>query len=501
MGTQLSIKEIMENKLWIDSKYKLNGKIVSKEDCINTSHKFFNQPYTKSRTKKVVKKAKEVSALINEEIKFFIGNKFKEAVNKALGTYEDEILKEKDINLVRQKISSSIEGVQISNNILKKSLNDNLPTLFGTLDKTFQELVSENTKNEEQLEKLKKEADKNNSLSKSEIEKLESKCEESKFYIKQAKSILESQDKFTQQFSKCLTECKANSKKLKGLALNSNLSILSQKTMRNHLIRMNNILRKVLKDMNDLMNSLEGEYDKNSMKEKLDEIYAILKSSASNKDSYHWNQNIIMRASTGMEQQMSESRKAELMDIVVLKAKKYTQELYKIANLNTLNKSFLKKGFDFAKKVLTIMNILKTNEQKLEKKKQETVNKVAVKGFNREEAGLLFDCTCLSTRTMLTSARHSELINQMKSIAGGNFEIADIQDPTIRIIKHVAICIGIVLAVLTVLTFISALFVEAMPTVMTTIAGIATDIASYGSKSSTAVKVTKAVVTAATTVV
>ena len=78
MGTQLSIKEIMENKLWIDSKYKLKGKIVSKEDCINTSHKFFNQPYTKSRTKKVVKKAKEVSKLINEEIKFFIGNKFKE---------------------------------------------------------------------------------------------------------------------------------------------------------------------------------------------------------------------------------------------------------------------------------------------------------------------------------------------------------------------------------------------------------------------------------------
>lgn len=198
MGTQLSIKEIMENKLWIDSKYKLNGKIISKEDCINTSHKFFNQPYTKSRTKKVVKKAKEVSELINEEIKFFIGNKFKEAVNKALGTYEDEILKEKDINLVRQKISSSIEGVQISNNILKKSSKDDLPTLFGTLNKTFQELVSENTKNEEQLEKLKKEADKNNSLLKSEIKELESKCKESEFYIKQAKSILESQDEFTQ---------------------------------------------------------------------------------------------------------------------------------------------------------------------------------------------------------------------------------------------------------------------------------------------------------------
>ena len=66
--------------------------------------------------------------------------------------------------------------------------------------------------------------------------------------------------------------------------------------MRNHLIRMNNIMRKVLEDMNDLMNSLEGKYDEKSMKEKLDEIYAILKSSASNKNSYYWNQNIIMRA-------------------------------------------------------------------------------------------------------------------------------------------------------------------------------------------------------------
>lgn len=59
---------------------------------------------------------------------------------------------------------------------------------------------------------------------------------------------------------------------------------------------MNNIMRKVLEDMNDLMNSLEGKYDEKSMKEKLDEIYAILKSSASNKNSYYWNQNIIMRA-------------------------------------------------------------------------------------------------------------------------------------------------------------------------------------------------------------
>lgn len=194
---------------------------------------------------------------------------------------------------------------------------------------------------------------------------------------------------------------------------------------------------------------------------------------------------------------MSESRKAELMDIVVLKAKKYTQELYKIANLNTLNKSFLRRGFDLAKKVLTIMNILKTNEQKLEKKKQETVDKVAVKGFDRAEAGLLFDCTCLSTCTMLTSARYSELINQMQSIAGGNFEMADIQDPIMKKIKHVAICIGIVLAVLSVLTFIITFFAGAMPTVINTIVGIATDIASYGSKSSTAVKVTKAVVSAA----
>lgn len=381
----VDMEKLLKDSRWKREEHQLtDGKVVKLKDKIKTNqiNKIveFLDGDEKEKIYQVVNK-------INNYIDEFLGASFNVKVQKAIG----QIDANNNISQVRRYISDIIGECQVSRKLLNECFED-IEESFDNLDDLY--------------------------------EKKKGKYDKSEIGSKKAKEALDIMSKVLNMRNEIMstaTDIENNFKKqlqdLKTLALNSESSVLSQKTARNCLVKMSNML----KDSSHSIKNVKSDYYIISKCNYIDNLLE----DRQNKNSYICNLKKIEQAAKGVEKTpVSDENKAKAILHIEQAARGMAQDVVKNIQLGDLIAKF-KSGDaianDIFKPLIDAKQKLINFESKLDKNMTETISCAKNLGLSEADAGLVYRCIyqaeCSARTLQIWKSVRSEL---RKKIGGVN---------------------------------------------------------------------------------